>query len=507
MNLKWRKGLILVTSLLVHSQYSHSQSCAYDRSLDESTELCTALSGNSYISSAGADQALNKILSAIGASKRFILKECDGVNNASAAAYKGVRYIFYNKTFMNQIISRTDNWSNLSILAHEVGHHINGHTMDIVLYASDVVKKEPLEESRKQELEADEFSGFVLAQLGATKEQALQVMKVISSDADDSQSTHPARYKRLRAITTGYQKGLSMKGKPRLTVVRDTVYKSKVETKTVYKTRIERDTVYIERKETYEDFFYKGMELLLKEKYTEAVGQFTRSLEMNDNFPAAHNNLGLAYSEIGNREASITAFKKAIALDKSVIYRKNLAKAYFNSEEYEFALNEALAISELDRNQEIIDLIAKSLFNLQRFDEAKKYFEQVQVDNRDYTTYLYLGLLSAMTKDFDDANAYLSESIKLNPTSRAYFNRALTLFNMGDLDKAFKDLEIALKLDQKNSNAHLLMGNILFKQNKALESCESWSSASALGNKQAEILIQKYCLAINLLRNKENEDF
>ena len=506
MNLKWRKGLILVTSLLVYSQYSHSQSCAYDRSLDESTELCTALSGKSYVSSAGADQALNKILSAIGASKRFILKECDGVNNASAAAYKGIRYIFYNKTFMNQIISRTDNWSNLSILAHEVGHHINGHTMDIVLYASDVVKKEPLEESRKQELEADEFSGFVLAQLGATKEQALQVMKVISSDEDDSKSTHPARYKRLRAITTGYQKGLSMKGKPRVTVVRDTVYRSKVETKTVYKTRIERDTVYIERKETYEDFFYKGMELLLKGKSTEAIGQLTRSLEMNNNFPAAHNNLGLAYSEIGKKEASLAAFKKAVVLDKSVIYRKNLAKAYFNSEEYELALNEALAIPGLDRDQEVLDLLAKSLFNLQRFEEAKKYFEQVQADNRDYSTHFYLGLLSAMTKDFDDAKSYLSESIKLKPTSKAYFNRALTLFNAGNLQDALKDTEMALSLNSRSSSAHLLKGNILFKQNKTIESCESWSKAAELGNDQAKSLSDKYCLAINLLKSQDADN-
>ena len=503
MNWKWRNVLI-ATSLFAVSQFTFSQSCAYDRSLDESTELCTALTGKSYTSSKGAEEALNSILSAIGASKRFILKECSGVDNASAASYKGIRYIFYNNTFMNKVINRTDNWSNLSILAHEVGHHINGHTMDIVLYASDVVSKVSLLESRKQELEADEFSGFVLAQLGATKQQALQVMKLIASDGDDSQSSHPARYKRLKAITTGFDKGLAIKGKPRITVVRDTVYKAKVETKTVYKTQIERDTVYIERKDTYEDFFYKGMDFLLRGENTKAITSFTRSIEMRNDFPAAYNNLGLAYAELGESQSAITAFKKAIALDRSVIYQKNLSKAYFNSQDYESALTQALNIPISDRDDEVLNLLAKAAFNLQKFKEAKKYFELIDKEKGDHNTYLYLGLLSGMTGDSDIARDYFEKSIELKPTAQAYFNRALSLFNTLSFDSAIKDLDQAISLDQNYANAYLLKGNIYFKQNKTIEACENWSKSSELGNNQAKALNDKYCLAINLL-NKENE--
>ena len=200
---RWLKGSLLTSFLLLASPVD-AQSCAYSKSLDESSKLCAALSGSNFYSNQNADMVLNKILSAIGASKRFILKECSGVSNASAASYKGIRYIFYNDSFMSKIAGQTNDWSNLSILAHEVGHHINGHTLDLVLYAGDIVKKVSLEESRKQELEADEFSGFVLGQLGATSAQATQVMKLIATDENDSNSTHPAKSKRLAALLSKY---------------------------------------------------------------------------------------------------------------------------------------------------------------------------------------------------------------------------------------------------------------------------------------------------------------
>ena len=37
---------------------------------------------------------------------------------------------------MNIIKNNTNSWSNLSILAHEIGHHVNGHSLDLLLYAA-----------------------------------------------------------------------------------------------------------------------------------------------------------------------------------------------------------------------------------------------------------------------------------------------------------------------------------------------------------------------------------
>jgi hypothetical protein len=75
---------------------------------------------NNFISDSEAENALDKILNTIGASKNFVLTPCSEINNAVATSYKGIRYILYDKEFMRSINSRTNNWASLAILAHEV---------------------------------------------------------------------------------------------------------------------------------------------------------------------------------------------------------------------------------------------------------------------------------------------------------------------------------------------------------------------------------------------------
>jgi len=93
---------------------------------------------------------------------------------------------------MDRINSATGNkWAAISILAHEIGHHLNGHTLDKV-------------GSRPQtELEADEFSGFVLRKMGATLEEAQSAMALIASMKGSH--THPAKNDRLAYIATGWK--------------------------------------------------------------------------------------------------------------------------------------------------------------------------------------------------------------------------------------------------------------------------------------------------------------
>ena len=133
-----------------------------------------------------------------------MLSPCSDINNAVAVSYKGVRYILYDPEFMSILSSNTSNWTNLFILAHEVGHHVNGHSLDLVLYAGDIVDAPELEKKRKQELEADEFAGFVLAKLGASLAQTTSSVSMLSNE-DDKYSTHPKRDRRIAAIIKGYK--------------------------------------------------------------------------------------------------------------------------------------------------------------------------------------------------------------------------------------------------------------------------------------------------------------
>jgi hypothetical protein len=172
----------------------------------EALELCTTLQSNSFSSDLDADNALDRILSVVGLSKNFVLSPCSNINNAVAVSYKGVRYILYDPEFMSMLSSNTSNWTNLFILAHEVGHHVNGHSLDLVLYAGDIVDAPELEMKRQQELEADEFAGFVLAKLGASLTQTTSSVSELSNE-DDTYSTHPKRDKRVASIEKGWNRG------------------------------------------------------------------------------------------------------------------------------------------------------------------------------------------------------------------------------------------------------------------------------------------------------------
>ena len=177
---------------------------SYTQNNNSGIDICIALNG--FNSSSEANDALDRILSTIGVSKNFVMQECSNVSNASALQVEGVRYIFYNPQWMRNVNNKTS-YGGLFTLAHEVGHHINGHALDWILYATESVNSKTLSERRAQELEADEFAGFVLAKLGASLNETTAVIRGSVDNSDDTYSTHPSLDKRLVSIKKGYLNG------------------------------------------------------------------------------------------------------------------------------------------------------------------------------------------------------------------------------------------------------------------------------------------------------------
>jgi hypothetical protein len=145
-----------------------------------------------YPATQSAEKVVQDIMSVIGLRANFELRGAN-VPTAAAVIKQGKRYILYNPQFMNNIISATGSrWAAVSILAHEIGHHLNGHTLDN-------------ESSKpKTELEADEFSGFVLQKMGASLTDAQAAMAAIASRKGSH--THPPKNQRLSSIATGWTK-------------------------------------------------------------------------------------------------------------------------------------------------------------------------------------------------------------------------------------------------------------------------------------------------------------
>ncbi len=147
---------------------------------------------SSLIHIADVRDLLQEIINVTGLNESFELQEADVLNIEAAVKHKK-RYILYNPAFINSINNISKNkWAVVALLAHEVGHHLNGHTM----------RKGG--SKPKLELEADEYAGFILRKLGATLRQSQQVFYLIAKEKGSK--THPARNERLLAIAKGWNK-------------------------------------------------------------------------------------------------------------------------------------------------------------------------------------------------------------------------------------------------------------------------------------------------------------
>ncbi len=140
-------------------------------------------------------QMLQDIINVTGLYADFELKEADVMNIQASISHRK-RTILYNPGYINWLNKLTrDKWSVMALIAHEVGHHLNGHT----------IRKGG--SSPRVELEADEFAGFVLNKLGATLEDAQKVMNYIAGINESD--THPGRMARKQAIQRGWDKASS----------------------------------------------------------------------------------------------------------------------------------------------------------------------------------------------------------------------------------------------------------------------------------------------------------
>ena len=147
-------------------------------------ELDKFLTEESFVSNKNIEDLVDKILALIGLPRNFIIVSYPKIENALAVTSNdGIRYIVYDPIFINEINVKTTNWSTLSILAHEIGHHLSEHTRTI---------SKNLEEQRAKELEADAFSGFIMYKLGASITQAEGAINLIVTNDDDTQSNHPS---------------------------------------------------------------------------------------------------------------------------------------------------------------------------------------------------------------------------------------------------------------------------------------------------------------------------
>ena len=533
---KSKQVLILIALFFLFAPL-HSQICGYNNSIKGSDELCGFYRKLQFTTDKNADIALEKVLSVIGASKRFVLIPCDNINNCVATSYKGIRYIIYDKYFLDEISTTNDSWVKLSILAHEVGHHINGHALDLIIYNNGVVDPPSLSESRKMELEADEFSGFIMAKLGATLKQSQEAINLLCSNSDDTYSTHPSKTKRLKSIAKGYNsaknnlakynpptenynyeyyiyQGLSEQINNNSTSAISNYSKAiniEPEIETAYKYRAQIYWFNNKLKKAYNDinkaieinpegdpslYKLKGNIFNANQEDLKAIDSYKISLELDPMDDNVYSSIAENYLFLKQYRNSLTYINKAIQLNKNdAYYYKIRGKAYKGIQEYNNAkINFEKAITISPKKDEYYIELGSLYYDLNKYKSSVYYLKKaVELNNKESYTYYLLGNVYYDVNDFEASIYYLSKSNSIKASSGNYMIIGMCYGQQKKHITAIKYLNKAIEINSKNSEAYY---------NRALEklyigdrygACKDLSLAGELGSTNAYKIIQREC--------------
>lgn len=194
-------GAGMTEAEMIDEVAANLQACSYDGS-----PVAFSAAGMAMGVNADGRDVVAEIMKFTGLPQNFEVVEHSDVPNAAAVILLGPdklprRVIAYNPGFMNDVRRATadNNWAPISIMAHEIGHHLSGHTI------------QPGGSQPPTELEADKFSGYVLYKMGAVLADAQKAMNTLVPESGGK--THPGRTPRVRAIEDGWKQACSQQSK------------------------------------------------------------------------------------------------------------------------------------------------------------------------------------------------------------------------------------------------------------------------------------------------------
>jgi hypothetical protein len=134
------------------------------------------------------------VQAAIGYAAPLAVFQAGGGNAFAMLGPNGTKLIGYNAGFLSQLDRIGGRFAPISVLAHEVGHHANGDT------SWQAAARHPW----MRELGADWVSGYALARLNASAEEATRALRAMFNHGS---ATHPDTPRRIHAVLAGWQQG------------------------------------------------------------------------------------------------------------------------------------------------------------------------------------------------------------------------------------------------------------------------------------------------------------
>jgi tetratricopeptide (TPR) repeat protein len=206
------------------------------------------------------------------------------------------------------------------------------------------------------------------------------------------------------------------------------------------------------------DYLIRGNIAYLKNKYDQAIADYTKALEINPKYVYAYNNRGVTYDDKGNYDQAIADYTKALKINPKYVYAYyNRGIAYSNKGNYDQAI--ADYTKALKINPKYVEAyynrgIAYS--NKGNYDQAIADYNKALKANPKYVyAYNNRGVAYSNKGNYDQAIADYTKALEINPKyADVYNNRGVAYRNKGNYDQAIADYTKALEINPKYAEAY-----------------------------------------------------
>jgi tetratricopeptide (TPR) repeat protein len=206
----------------------------------------------------------------------------------------------------------------------------------------------------------------------------------------------------------------------------------------------------------------------LQSQHLKAQQAYRKAIALNPNIAAFHDNLGISFAASGNLPASVAEFEKALRIDPHDRAAKiNLARHYLQQRKYHRAID-YFRTAGIPQSRDIVSLMdltktyfethnipaaretaarvstlagsdAKIHFSLGlllaqngQYKMAAEEFCAVPASERDFATYMNLGMTYSKLRQFQDAHNGYESALQLDPSSpEPYFHIGLDAATLG----------------------------------------------------------------------------
>jgi Flp pilus assembly protein TadD len=204
------------------------------------------------------------------------------------------------------------------------------------------------------------------------------------------------------------------------------------------------------------DWVEKGFALGIAGEHQEAIGAFTKAIELNPKYAEAFYNRGEAYRILGNFRLAIRDYDKAIELNPTD------AKPYGAR---------GVAYGSLGEHRQAI----------------RDYDKAIELDPTDAEIYVTRGVSYRKLGDYQQAIRDFDQAIQLNMKyATVYFLRGFAYYNLGNYWQAIKDYDTAIELDPQYAMAYGARGMAYLKLGNNHKGFEELKIAARLGDEGAE---------------------